>query len=155
MGASSAIGKVPYLMTAQIAEPSQVALIRNAALVRLLSTHPQVPLWLISQVSLELERVLLQTRLLALAPNATTRLAYFLLLWAREQGQQTSTGVRIPLSMTQEELGEIICATRETVNHVLADLQRRGLVRVESRSILLRRIPQLRALVSADFPTVA
>lgn len=86
--------------------------------------------------------------MLALSPNASARFAYFLLLWARERGQKAEEGVRVPLSMSEEELGETIDVTRETVSRILANLERHKLIRRERHSILLLRPDALRALAS-------
>lgn len=148
MGASEVVASIPHLAAAEVMEPSEVAFLPQAAFLRVLTTDRKVALWLAKQLSWEVNGARFRTRLLALAPNVTARFAYFLLLWARE-GQRTEEGLRIPLRINQEELGEIIGATRETVNRLEARLERRGLIRVEHGSILLLRISELRRLVSA------
>ncbi len=87
-----------------------------------------------------------RARLLALAPNARAKLAQLLLLWADQHGQPTAEGVRVPLHVTQEAIGEAIGSSRETVSRLLAGLQRRHLIRLRGSSLLLLQLDELRAL---------
>ena len=45
--------------------------------------------------------------------------------------------------MTQEELAQLVGASRETVNKALADFASRGWIRLESRSVVLLDIDRL------------
>jgi hypothetical protein len=68
----------------------------------------------------------------ALVPNASAKMAQLLLMWADLHGHTTPEGLRFPLNMTQEAVGEAIGATRETVSRLLGDFQRRQLIRVQA-----------------------
>jgi CRP/FNR family cyclic AMP-dependent transcriptional regulator len=45
--------------------------------------------------------------------------------------------------MTQEELAQLVGASRETVNKALADFAQRGWIRLESRSVILTDMERL------------
>ena len=70
------------------------------------------------------------------------RLAKRLLALARLYGKQTPRGIRIDLKLTQQELGELVGATRESVNK-----QIRAWSEAFSVSSVARR------LSASDFPT--
>jgi CRP-like cAMP-binding protein len=65
---------------------------------------------------------------------------------ALRHGVDGPSGVRLSVSVTQEDLGRMVGASRETVNRSLATLSRRGLVRREGRRV---EIPDLDALARA------
>jgi CRP/FNR family cyclic AMP-dependent transcriptional regulator len=46
-------------------------------------------------------------------------------------------GVHVTHDLTQEELAQLVGASRETVNKALADFAARGWIRLESRSVVL------------------
>jgi DNA-binding GntR family transcriptional regulator len=46
-------------------------------------------------------------------------------------------GLHVTHDMTQEELAQLVGASRETVNKALADFVSRGWLRLESRSVVL------------------
>ncbi|MDQ1485307.1 MAG: family transcriptional regulator, cyclic receptor protein, partial [Actinomycetota bacterium] len=45
--------------------------------------------------------------------------------------------------LTQEELAQLVGASRETVNKALADFSSRGWLRIESRAVLIRDLEGL------------
>lgn len=79
----------------------------------------------------------------ALGRDLSTRLCRSLCELARRHGVPDGPGVRVPLPITQEDLGRMVGATREAVNRTLVGLARRGLLRTEERRYV---IPDLAAL---------
>lgn len=58
-------------------------------------------------------------------------------------GVETPPGVVVTHDMTQEELAQLVGASRETVNKALADFAHRGWIKLESRSVTLIDIERL------------
>ena len=52
-------------------------------------------------------------------------------------------GISVTHDMTQEELAQLVGASRETVNKALADFAQRGWIRLESRSVILEDVDRL------------
>jgi CRP-like cAMP-binding protein len=71
------------------------------------------------------------------------RVAKALLDLSHRFGQQTDEGVRVAHDLTQEELAQLVGASRETVNKALADFAARGWVRREGRAIVLLDLDRL------------
>ena len=65
------------------------------------------------------------------------RVAKALLGLAERFGTQESDGVRVHHDLTQEELAQLVGASRETVNKALADFAARGWMRVDSRAVTI------------------
>ncbi len=65
------------------------------------------------------------------------RVAKALLELADKFGQQMPDGVHVTHDMTQEEMAQLVGASRETVNKALADFAARGWIELESRSVIL------------------
>jgi len=143
MGLSCVMAGTPHQTMAQTLEPSEVSMIPAAEFLEFLRRHNEAALRVAEHLSMELHRAWEQTRVLALAPNARARMAHLLLMWGERHGQATPDGVRFPMTMTQ---GETIGATRETVSRILADFQRRRLIRVIGSGVLLLQPAELRAL---------
>lgn len=76
--------------------------------------------------------------------SATARVAHTLLDLARQHGVADAQGVVIPIRLSQGDLGKLVGLTRETVNVVLQELHRRGLVEAGRRSIRLKNVDALR-----------
>lgn len=146
MGLSSVVANTPYPATAETVAPSQISFIPRQRFLQFLRTHSEVSVRVAEHLSMELHRAWGQTRLLALAASTRVKLAQLLLIWAGQHGQTTAEGVRVPLHMTQEEIGKSIGASRETVSRLLADFKRRRLIRVKSGSVVLLQPDGLRAM---------
>jgi CRP/FNR family transcriptional regulator, cyclic AMP receptor protein len=65
------------------------------------------------------------------------RVAKALLDLAEKFGTAEGDGVRVRHDLTQEELAQLVGASRETVNKALSEFATRGWLRLEGRSVLL------------------
>jgi CRP-like cAMP-binding protein len=65
------------------------------------------------------------------------RVAKALLDLAERFGHEVDEGIRVKHDLTQEELAQLIGASRETVNKALADFAARGWVKREGRAVVL------------------
>jgi CRP/FNR family transcriptional regulator len=65
------------------------------------------------------------------------RVAKALLELADKFGQPDGEGIVVPHDLTQEELAQLVGASRETVNKALSDFAGRGWLRLEGRSVTL------------------
>ena len=65
------------------------------------------------------------------------RVAKALLELGDKFGQQMPDGVHVTHDMTQEELAQLVGASRETVNKALSEFATRGWIKLESRSVVI------------------
>ncbi|MEN9741633.1 MAG: hypothetical protein RIR66_589 [Actinomycetota bacterium] len=71
------------------------------------------------------------------------RVAKALLELGEKFGSKTGTGLSVHHDLTQEELAQLVGASRETVNKALADFASRGWIRLETRSVELLDLDRL------------
>ncbi len=71
------------------------------------------------------------------------RVAKALLDLADKFGEVTADGILVKHDLTQEELAQLVGASRETVNKALADFAQRGWLRVDQREVLLLSVDRL------------
>jgi CRP/FNR family transcriptional regulator len=72
------------------------------------------------------------------------RVAKALLSLAERFGETDLDGVRVHHDLTQEELAQLVGASRETVNKALSDFAGRGWLRVDARAVVLLDLERLR-----------
>jgi CRP/FNR family transcriptional regulator, cyclic AMP receptor protein len=65
------------------------------------------------------------------------RVAKQMLQLVQRFGSQEGDALRVTHDLTQEEIAQLVGASRETVNKALADFAQRGWIRVEGKSILI------------------
>jgi CRP/FNR family cyclic AMP-dependent transcriptional regulator len=67
--------------------------------------------------------------------DVPARVAKALLGLAERFGQPSPEGIHVAHDLTQEELAQLVGASRETVNKALADFSARGWLRIEPRAV--------------------
>jgi len=99
-------------------EPSRLLVIHRADFLHFLERHPAIAHKLLAALA---RRVRSATSLMedAVFMNVGNRLAKRLVHLAKLYGQHTPRGLRIGIKLSQRELGELIGASRETVNKQL------------------------------------
>jgi CRP-like cAMP-binding protein len=75
-----------------------------------------------------------------------TRLAKTLVRLALDHGRTTAGGgIRIDLKLSQEDLGNLVGATRESINKQMRVWVEEGILEVSQTNIVVRRLPDLEA----------
>jgi CRP/FNR family cyclic AMP-dependent transcriptional regulator len=125
---------------------------------RLLATAQRWPRLfsaLISKSAEQTERIALQLAICQL-PRVADRLLAIMWLLSESWGRVTSSGVKLPLTLTHDALGAMIGARRPTVTLAIGELTQRGaLVRQDGGWLLLERPRTLkRAAASAEDPAL-
>jgi CRP/FNR family cyclic AMP-dependent transcriptional regulator len=91
----------------------------------------------------------------ALTQDVPTRLCRTLCELAGRHGVRDGRGVRLALPITQEDLGRMIGASRETVNRILATLSARKLIRTEDRRYVIPDVDALARATDREAKTTA
>ncbi|GAA2517759.1 CRP-like cAMP-binding protein [Rarobacter incanus] len=106
-------------------------------------THPAVAMPLLGALAVRLRRTdeALADLVFSDVPG---RVAKALLDLADRFGQPEGDGVRVTHELTQEELAQLVGASRETVNKALADFTTRKWIRRDGRTIILVELDRLR-----------
>jgi CRP/FNR family transcriptional regulator len=100
--------------------------------------------------SLEGLTVTLENRVEALAfRGLPARVAHTLLQIARAFGKRADKGVRFSISLTQQNLADLVGATRQHVNYVLADFRSRRLVSGSGQGLTLTDLEALERIALA------
>jgi CRP/FNR family cyclic AMP-dependent transcriptional regulator len=138
LGVDAAITGRPYEATAEALERCRVDFVTCADLLRMLDRDKQAYFAVVQSLSSKFSGVVNQFRVLLLSQSATEKLARLLIKWCDEAGTRTPQGIRVNSRLTHEEIGEMICASRETVTRVLSEFRRRQIVHPARNSILVR-----------------
>jgi CRP/FNR family transcriptional regulator len=127
LGLSSTLSGNPYEMTADTLYPAKIAHITRQAFLQFLARHPEVYETVTREVSRSFNLACEQLRMVGLSTSVPERLACLLLRWS-DDGQKPKSAIRCRLSLTHEEIGEFIGASRETVTRTLSVFKNRRLV---------------------------
>lgn len=144
LGLSSALTGQAYEVTAETLYPSKVAIVGRREFQGFLSRHPEVHQSVFDELSRQMTATCEQLRTVALSASAPEKLARLLLEWS-ENDQSTENCGRVRFSLTHEEIGEFIGASRETVTRTLSQFKHRRLVSFRGSML---EIPNRLALAS-------
>jgi CRP/FNR family transcriptional regulator len=145
LGLPATLSGRPYEVTAEVSEQARVNFIPRAAFLRFLS-HPEAVIQVAQLLadSHYAEHEVIQS--LGLSRSASEKLARFFLGWSANHAQGQNH-LRIPL--TQEEIGEVIGVSRETVTRLLTAFNKRNLLTVKGSTINICNRAALQSLAGA------
>lgn len=130
LGAVATYESRPYPASAAPVEPSSCLLIPRDAFFELLERHPSLVRGLLSGLSLRL--VELTTRLAELTGGPIeTRFARLFLKLADQLGRKESGGTLVPLTLTRQELADLVGTTIETAIRVMSRWHKDGVLLTE------------------------
>lgn len=128
LGLSSTLSGGEHEMTADTLYPAAIAHISRQVFLQFLSRHPEVYPIVTREISRSFNLACEQLRMVGLSTSVPERLARLLLVWSDEPGQKHEQSAHCRVSMTHEEIGEFIGASRETVTRTLSIFKNRHLV---------------------------
>ncbi|HUI44336.1 MAG TPA: Crp/Fnr family transcriptional regulator [Terriglobia bacterium] len=127
LGLCGVISNRPRQATAETVEPCRVTFFRREDFLRLLRDHGELSLRAAQQLSVSYATACEQARSIGLSGSAPKKLARFLLDWTAD-GSRTAPNGRTMLTLTHEEIGQMISASRETVTRTLGEFKSQRLV---------------------------
>lgn len=107
-----------------------------------ITAHPQVALHLLERLAQRLRRTNEVVGDLVFS-DVPGRVAKALLDLGERFGKATDEGLYVHHDLTQEELAQLVGASRETVNKALADFAGRNWIRLDGRAVLIIDLERL------------
>ncbi|HHU10821.1 MAG TPA: Crp/Fnr family transcriptional regulator [Intrasporangiaceae bacterium] len=133
----------PRTATATAIAETQILGLSNEQLQQFLSARPHVAGTLLAALARRLRRTNESIADLVFT-DVPGRVAKALLDLSRRFGRPVENGIMVAHDLTQEELAQLVGASRETVNKALADFASRGWLKLEARAVLLQDLDRLK-----------
>ncbi|MGZ8845407.1 MAG: Crp/Fnr family transcriptional regulator [Pyrinomonadaceae bacterium] len=128
----------PFEATAEMVEGGRVDFISRQDLLNLLGRQQSFGMDLVEMFSRQFSDFVDHTRMLALSESTLEKLARLIIRWGRDFGERTSEGTLVKIMLTQEEIAQIIGASRETVTRLFSVLKRDQIIRVKRDALWIR-----------------
>jgi CRP/FNR family transcriptional regulator, cyclic AMP receptor protein len=135
-----------YEATAEMLRDGRLEFVSRDGLLDLMKDRRPPALDLVQVLSKQFTEFVDHARLLMLSGSAVEKLARLILMWGRDFGERTSEGVQVQILLTQEEIAQIIGASRETVTRLLSSLKRRKIIHVNGHGMIIRNSAALASL---------
>jgi CRP-like cAMP-binding protein len=132
----------PRTSTATTVTEVRAVTMDRAALHEWIGKRPEIADQLLRVIARRLRRT---NNMLAdlIFTDVPGRVAKALLQLAQRFGSQESGMLRVTHDLTQEEIAQLVGASRETVNKALADFAHRGWLRLEGKTVLIQEPDRL------------
>ncbi len=142
-GELSLFDPVPRTASATAVTDAELAGLTHDDVRAWLSTRPEVAIHLLRALAQRLRRIN-EVKADLVFTDVPGRVAKALLDLAERFGVPNSEGIQVNHDLTQEELAQLVGASRETVNKALADFAARGWVQLAAKSVLVVDTDRLR-----------
>jgi CRP-like cAMP-binding protein len=132
----------PRTSTATAVTDAKLLSLSHEKVIPWLKQNPEVSLQLLTRLSQRLRRTNEAVGDLVFS-DVPGRVAKALIDLGDRFGKTTPEGLLVNHDLTQEELAQLVGASRETVNKALADFAGRGWLKLDGRSVLITDLERL------------
>lgn len=149
LGLSSCLLGQPYQATVESLSPCQLNFIRREDFLSYIRNHPEAMFRVAEFLSREYRAACNEIGSLGLAHSAAEKMARLLLDW-KETYADGNGATTLKLTLTHEEMAQMIGSSRETVTRMLARFRAKNYIEVHGSTLLIRNRAALQSM--ADNP---
>jgi len=148
LGLPATVTGTCYELTADVIEPAQANFIPRNDFLSFLRDNGEAALRVAQQLGETYHSAISEMRTIGLSHSAAEKLARFILEWAANYPEEKGQ-VRIKLTLTHEEIAQMIGSSRETVTRLLADFRKKQLLQVVGSTLVIKNKTALESIVSS------
>jgi len=148
LGLNATISNRPYEVTAEMLEAGQANFIDRTALLQFLRQHGEVALRVAEQLSQNYYAAHEEIRTLGLARSPSAKFAKLLLSWSANENSSKGPA-RVTMTLTHEEIAEMMGTTRETVSRLFSSFKKKDLLQTKGASLIIPDRPALEKIVNS------
>lgn len=148
LGLNAVISNRPYEVTAEMMEPGQANFIPRDSLMLMLKDFPEASMRVAQQLSRNYYTAYEEIRTLGLAASPSEKFAKLLLSWSTKTTQNDGSS-QVKLTLTHEEIAEIIGTTRETVSRLFSEFKKKQLMQSKGATLVIRSRVALEKIVQS------
>jgi CRP/FNR family transcriptional regulator len=147
LGLPATVTGKPYELTAEVIEPTQANFITREDFLRFLREHGEAALRVAQQLGETYHSAVAEMRSIGLSHSAGEKLARFLLELSPSNDKRKGEK-KVTLTLTHEEIAQIIGASRETVTRLFSDFKKKEFVQVKGSTVIIKNRAGLEGLLA-------
>ena len=148
LGLNAVISNRPYEVTVEMMEPGQANFIPRDSLGHFMKEFPDVAARIAQQLSRNYFTAYEEIRTLGLAASPSEKFAKLLLSWSTKTMNDDGSS-QVKLTLTHEEIAEIIGTTRETVSRLFSEFKKKQLMQLKGATLVIRSRVALEKIVQS------
>lgn len=147
LGLHAVVTGKPYELTAETMQPSQLNFVDREDFMRFLGGHSDACLHAAQHISRDCQDAYDVVRSIGLSPSVSGRVAKFLLASATD-GQVRNGVVRARLTLTHDDIAQLMGTSRETITRTLSAFRKQDIVELKDFTLIIHNKPALERLVA-------
>lgn len=148
LGLPATVTGKPYELTADVIEPTQANFISRQDFLAFLGEHGEAALRVAQQLGETYHSAVAEMRSIGLSHSVGEKLARFLLELSPSQDNRKGE-LRVTLTLTHEEIAQMIGASRETVTRLFGDFKKKQLLQVKGSTLIIKNKAALESLLGS------
>ncbi len=149
LGLSATMSGKPAECTAETLTPAQFSFVERKEFLHLIEKHCELCVLVVEVLSHQLREAVDMIHYSSGSQPAAEKLASLLISWASTNGEVSEQGLELKLPLTQEEIGQMIGVSRETISRLLAGFEKDGILSLEGSRLRILRQEALEGSSSA------
>jgi CRP/FNR family transcriptional regulator, cyclic AMP receptor protein len=143
LGAHAVIAETPHEVTVETLQPSQLAFIPRRDFLAFLKEHGDACLQAAQHLSRDCQSAYEVIRSIGLSHSVSEKLARLLLQWSVDAARSANGALRLTVTLTHEEIAQLLGSSRETVTRLLSDYKKQGVIEQSGATLMIRNKPAL------------
>jgi CRP/FNR family transcriptional regulator, cyclic AMP receptor protein len=148
LGLPATVTGKSYELTAEVIEAAQANFISREDFLLFLREHGEAALRVAQQLGETYHSAIAEMRTIGLSHSAAEKLARFLLDLSTDHAEEKGE-VKLTLTLTHEEIAQMIGASRETVTRLFADFKKKQLLQVKGSTLIIKDKAGLEGVVGS------
>ena len=148
LGLPATVTGMPYELTADVIEPAQANFISRQDFLLFLREHGEAALRVAQQLGETYHSAIAEMRTIGLSHSAGEKLARVLLELAADH-DAAKGDIKLTLTLTHEEIAQMIGASRETVTRLFSDFKKKQLLQIKGSTLIIKNKLGLESVVSS------
>jgi CRP/FNR family cyclic AMP-dependent transcriptional regulator len=151
LGLTAVVANSPYEATVETLEPSQANFISQSDFVWFMQAYPDVGVKAVKQLTHNCKCAYGEIRSIGLSNSVPEKIAKLILSWAEQPlniPKKNPHEIPLRVTLTQEEIAQLVGTSRETVSRVLSEFRRKGWLRVKGATWTVLSKPDLENLIT-------
>jgi len=149
LGLPATVTGRPYDLTAEVVEPTQLKFVARQDFLNFIRENGDVALRVAQLLGETYHSAVAEMRTIGLSRSAGEKLVRFILDWSVNHNPEKG-GSKLKLTLTHEEIAEMIGVTRETVTRIFADFKKKNLVTVKGSTLTIKDRAGLELIVQGS-----
>jgi CRP/FNR family transcriptional regulator, cyclic AMP receptor protein len=146
LGLSAVVSGTPAAVSAETLTPAQVYFVERGEFLRLIRERSELCVQVVEVLSRQLREAVDMIHYSSGSQPAAEKLACLLVSWIDANGGDSEQGIEIKLPLTQEEIGQMIGVSRETVSRLFAGFERTEILSLDGSRLRILKRQSLEAL---------